>query len=119
MSWDGPVDMVNQFRFHPTARYAAGSSEPNRSGREAFAIYAGLLAPVVKACGGSIRVWHGQVHIEITGHDEPQWDEILVVRYPSRKQLIKLLSSPEFAHIHHHRAAAIADSRTFICTAAQ
>ncbi len=114
----GPIDMVNHFRFHETAHYPEGSDEPVRSGREAFAIYAQSLGPVLEAAGGCVRVWRGKVHYEITREGADTWDEMMVVRYPSKAALLGLFANPAFAAIHHHRAAALADSRTYICVPA-
>jgi len=116
-AFEGPIDMVNLFRFREQARYPDHLGEGHRSGREAFALYVSALGPILEACGGCTPVWRGSVHFDITGGGTDTWDEMLVMRYPSRHALLRLLRSPEFAAIHHHRAAAISDSRTFICTA--
>ena len=115
--FEGAIDMVNLFKFRDRARYPEGSGEPERSGREAFEVYARLLAPVVATCGGCEPIWRGRVHFDATGGGTDTWDEMLVMRYPSRQALIQLLRSPEFAAIHPHRSAAISDSQTFVCTA--
>jgi uncharacterized protein (DUF1330 family) len=112
---DGPIDMVNHFRFRETALYSPDSGEPTRSGREAFALYAQSLGPVLEAAGGCVRIWRGKVHFEITSEGADTWDEMMVVRYPSKAALLGLFANPAFAAIHHHRAAALADSRTYIC----
>lgn len=112
---DGPVDMFNQLRFHAQAQYPENSGESPCSGREAFARYAGLLAPLLAEFGGAVRVWQGRVHAELTRSSEP-WDVMMVVRYPNAAAVKGLLLHPGFHAIHHHREAAIADSRTYICT---
>lgn len=112
---DGPVDMFNQLRFHRTAHYPEASGKTPCSGREAFARYAELLTPLLAEFGGCLRIWQGQVHAELTRSGE-QWDVMMVVRYPNAAAVTGLLSHPGFHAIHPHREAAIADSRTFICT---
>jgi uncharacterized protein (DUF1330 family) len=117
LNHDGPVDMVNLFKFHDIAQYEEGSKEPERTGREAFATYVRELKPIVKPAGTGTEIWRGAVHFDLTANSTDTWDEMLVVRYPSRAALIDLLSSKAFHHIHHHRAAALADSKTWVCTA--
>jgi uncharacterized protein (DUF1330 family) len=113
---EGPIDMVNQFKFREQANYPDNREEPERTGMEAFSIYAQQLTPILEDCGGCIRLWEGEVHFDITGNGSDTWDLMMVVRYPSRKALMKLFSHPGFAKIHHHRQAALTDSRTYICT---
>lgn len=111
---DGPVDMFNQLRFHEVAQYAEAAGEKPCSGREAFARYAQLLGPLLAELGGCVRIWQGSVHGELTRSGEA-WDVMMVVRYPNPASVSGLLQHPGFHAIHHHREAAIADSRTWIC----
>jgi uncharacterized protein (DUF1330 family) len=113
---EGPVDMVNELKFRESAHYPEGSNQPERSGREAFAEYGKLLQPILELIGGTIPIWRGKVHYEITTDGLNTWDQIMVVRFPSKAALMTLLANPDFSRIHLHRAAAVSDSRTYICT---
>jgi len=115
---EGPIDMVNELKFHEAARYPEDSGEPARSGREAFAEYGKHLGSLLELMGGTEPIWRGRVHYEITTDSVDTWDQIMVIRFPSKTALIALLAKPEFSRIHMHRVAALSESRTYICTVA-
>jgi uncharacterized protein (DUF1330 family) len=118
LDYEGPVDMVNELKFREFAQYPEGSNEPERSGLEAFAEYGKLLQPMLDLIGGTLPIWRGKVHYEITTDGRNTWDQIMVVRFPSKAALMALLANPDFSRIHQHRAAAVSGSRTYICTSA-
>ena len=44
-----------------------------------------------------------------------QWDELLLVRYPSKAAFLGMLADPEYRAATVHRTAALADSRLIGC----
>lgn len=40
-----------------------------------------------------------------------QWDELLLVRYPSKEAFLSMIGDPEYQAATVHRTAALADSR--------
>jgi uncharacterized protein (DUF1330 family) len=99
---DGPVWMVNLMKYREVADYADGR-ESTISGREADDAYSPLdsLAAV-----GAAPVFFGDVDQQLLG-DEPKWDRIGVVKYPTRKSFIDMQSLPSFQKSHHHKDAGM------------
>ena len=42
---------------------------------------------------------------------EEDWDEVLVVKYPSKDAFIEMAMDPEYLEILKHRTAGVLDSR--------
>ena len=82
---DGPVWMVNLMRYKERAEYADGR-ETTLTGREADNEY--LPIGPLTAVGAEI-VFVADVEDQFIG-DEPPWDRIGVVRYPTRASFIAM-----------------------------
>jgi len=90
-----PVVMVNLLKF-------AGPD-----GAAHYQRYVAGVQPCLEAVGGSL-VYAGDVAQTVVGEDDSiQWDALVVVRYPSRAAFLTMISSPEYAEVHHHRTAAL------------
>lgn len=85
-------------------------------GRASYARYGEAVVPLVTEAGGQV-VWSGSCGDAVIGPQEGEWDAVLLVRYPSRRAFLDMISSPDYGQAHPHRAAAIADSRLIPCTA--
>jgi uncharacterized protein (DUF1330 family) len=96
------VWMVNLMKYREVADYADGR-ESTISGRDADDAYSPLdsLAAV-----GARPVFFGNVDQQLLG-DEPKWDRIGVVKYPTRKSFIDMQSLPSFQKSHHHKDAGM------------
>jgi uncharacterized protein (DUF1330 family) len=103
--WEGPVTMVNLLQFADQADYG-DADEPARSGLEAYALYAELAGPFVAGVGAEL-LYHGAVHHMLIGEDTEAWDDVLIVRYPSRQAFVDMISSADYHKITHHRTAAL------------
>ncbi|RRJ83951.1 DUF1330 domain-containing protein [Aestuariirhabdus litorea] len=102
-----PVVMLNLLSFRDQANYADGTQ---CSGREAYARYGkAALGPLGKA--GASVIWSGSARGTVIGPDEEQWDQVLLVRYPSVEAFLAMVTSAEYQAIVFHRSAALADSR--------
>ena len=99
---DGPVWMVNLMKYREVAEYADGR-QSSISGRDADDAYSPLdsLAAV-----GAMPVFFGDVDQQLLG-DEPKWDRIGVVKYPTRKSFIDMQSLPSFQKSHQHKDAGM------------
>ncbi len=99
---DGPVWMVNLMNYRDVADYADGR-ESTISGREADDIYApfGPLAAV-----GAEIVFVAEVADQLLG-DEPKWDRVAVVKYPTRRSFVEMQALPEFRDLHEHKDAGM------------
>ncbi len=103
--WEGPLTMVNLLKFADQADYADADEEPC-TGAEAYARYGQLAGPYVIATGATI-LYQGMVQFKVIGDDSEDWDEVLVVQYPSRQAFIDMIGNPEYQAITHHRTAAL------------
>ncbi len=105
-----PIVMINLLRFAAQANYHKDAPDTPCSGREAYARYSKSALPHVAGVGGEL-VWLGSVHAGLIQPTEEQWDEALLVRYPSIAAFVQMISNPEYQKITYHRAAALSDSR--------
>jgi uncharacterized protein (DUF1330 family) len=105
-----PVVMINLLRFRDQAAYPPDSNEAPRTGAEAYAHYGKLAWPHIGDAGARV-IWRGKVQgLPIAPPDE-DWDEALLVEYPSRKAFFDMISKPAYRALSMHRTAALADSR--------
>lgn len=111
-----PICMVNLLKFKDRATYADGS-EPELSGREAYARYAEGVRACLAAVGGKVR-FGGAVTGLLLGEVEELWDMVAVAEYPSRKAMFAMVQSPEYQAITKHREAGLAGQLN-ICTSAR
>jgi uncharacterized protein (DUF1330 family) len=107
---DTPLLMLNLLRYKPQAEYAADSSHSPCSGREAYGRYSQTAIRKVRGVGGEVQVMAAAQASLIAPADE-QWDDLLLVRYPSKAAFLGMLADPEYQAATEHRSAAIADSR--------
>jgi uncharacterized protein (DUF1330 family) len=102
---DAPVVMVNLLKFK-----TAG-------GVESYARYAQEVAPHLERVGGTVRYVGAAPAFVIGDGDRPWWDAILVVEYPTPQAFIDMVTTPEYAKVHEHRATAL-DRGDLIATSA-
>lgn len=107
---DASIVMLNLLRFRERADYGAGSAEPGASGREAYARYSRGVMPLLLEVGGR-PLWMGRARASVIAPADETWDEVLLVYYPSRRAFLRMVKSPAYQAVMHHRTAAIADSR--------
>ncbi|MEY8828036.1 DUF1330 domain-containing protein [Sedimentitalea sp. XS_ASV28] len=104
---EGPVHMLNLVRLRAQAEYEDGSVA---SGREAYASYGRLSAPVFARVGGRI-VWRGSLEQVVIGPQDEQWDLCFIAEYPQPGAFLEMLKDAEYRAAMVHRQAAVADSR--------
>ena len=102
---DGPVWMINLMRYKDQAEYVDGR-ETQLSGREADDEYTpvGPLAAV-----GAEIVYAADVEDQLLG-DEPKWDRVAVVKYPTRASFIAMQERQDFQTAHEHKEAGMAET---------
>jgi uncharacterized protein (DUF1330 family) len=99
----GPVVMVNLVRFK------AASADGEGSGWDAYLRYSKGFAALMKAAGVTI-LWAGKVEAAALGDlDGRPWDYVVLVRYPSRRAFLDILTSPEYALANRHRENGVED----------
>jgi uncharacterized protein (DUF1330 family) len=103
---DEPVVMLNLLRFREVAE--SGRGVDGMSGRDAYRVYGERFAELGQSHGGA-PIWVGEALRSIIGAE--QWDMVLLVRYPTRRQFVEMVRDPAYQKIAPIRAAALADSR--------
>jgi uncharacterized protein (DUF1330 family) len=103
---DEPVVMLNLLRYRAVA--LPGFGVDGLSGREAYGVYGRAFAELHPRFGGE-PFWMGRGLNAVIGEEE--WDIIVLVRYPTRRQFVAMLNDPDYQRIAPIRAAALADSR--------
>lgn len=108
---DAPVVMLNMLRYREAAE--SGFGVDGLSGREAYGVYGKAFAKLQPRFGGD-PIWMGRalnslIPAQDGGLDD--WDIVILVRYPTRRQFVEMMSDPDYQAIAPIRAAALADSR--------
>jgi uncharacterized protein (DUF1330 family) len=92
---DTPVVMVNLLQF----KQAGGLERYLQYGRE--------VAPHLDRVGATIRYGGTAPAVIIGQGQQPWWDAILIVEYPTPAAFIEMVTDPDYAKAHEHRAAAL------------
>ena len=106
----GPIVMINLLRYREQADYPAGFDATPCSGREAYLRYSAVALHKVAEVGGKL-VWMGSVKGAVIAPEGEEWDDAVLVYYPSRQAFLDMLSQPDYRAAAVHRSAALADSR--------
>ena len=100
---NGPVVMVNLLRFK------AESADGDGSGWDAYSRYSKAIARLLKEVAGTI-FWAGNVEGAAYGDLKAKHRQfVALVRYPSRKAFLKMVTSPEYAQANVHRENGVDD----------
>ena len=105
-----PVVMLNLLRYADTANDGSG-----RTGREAYQHYGELVIPMLEARGAGFIVY-ATTEQTVIGPADEEWDEMILVQYPSRAAFIDMITSADYLAAHVHREAGLADSRLVATT---
>ncbi|NNE72124.1 MAG: DUF1330 domain-containing protein [Acidimicrobiales bacterium] len=103
---DGPIYMVNLLKFKDKAEYEDGR-ETDLTGRQAYELYGQAVAHVLPNHGAKF-VFAGDVTFLMLGQVEELWDEIAIVSYPSRADLVAMSNSEVWQEASVHRTAGLA-----------
>ena len=102
---DEPIYMVNLLKFKDKAEYKDGR-KTNLTGREAYKIYAEFVKNHLQNIGGDL-ILHTDVTRIAVGEVEELWDTVAIAQYPSRRKMLEMMMSPEYAEISVHRTAGL------------
>ena len=111
---DPAFDLIHLMRFHDVAQYEEGTDEPERSGQEAWELYQSSGTPG-SADIGIYTTGTFVVQGTLIG-DGRAWDEVVLVRMPSRAGFQALLDDEGRVAGRYHRLAALADNYSMITT---
>ena len=109
-----PMVLINLLRY----RQRADVPGRHLTGRQAYQRYARAVAPMLMAVGAR-PIWRGKGRFVLIGPAGEQWDEIILVAYPSRSAFERLVNLPGFRACAGLRTAALEDSRLIAVTAPQ
>jgi hypothetical protein len=104
-----PVYMLNMIRFFPELRRWEGAPEFDGTPEEANAYYEKSLTKLwlkhasYPMVGGKVE---GQ-NLIATQPDQPDWSTAEMVRYPSRRRFLKLLSDPSYGPLEPYKFMAL------------
>ena len=92
---DAPVLMVNLLKFKA------------QGGLESYQRYGLEVAPHLERVGAAVRYAGTAPAVIIGAGERPWWDAILIVEYPTPQAFIDMVTTPEYAKVHEHRAAGL------------
>ena len=101
--------MVNLIKYRTNAKYADGR-QTDLTGEQANAMYAPIK--FIAQIGGKVD-FVGQVS-EQMGNMKPRWDEVAIVRYPSRSKFFEMVTNPEFQERAVHKDAGLEVSHVLL-----
>jgi uncharacterized protein (DUF1330 family) len=105
-----PVYMLNLMRFHPQLRRYEGSLADNQLSPEASnKHYEDVVIPMLLKTGG-YPVYAGQAQGSNVLVHEPgldDWSRVLVVRYPSRRAFMELVTDPAYREVAPYKLMAL------------
>ena len=110
--------LINLLKYKDWADYPEGTVTEKLTGREAYERYSDLCIPFVNEVGG-VPMWRGDLAANLIGPEDEDWDEILIMQYPSRSAFEKMVANPDYQAVVFHRTAAVADSRLYGATSPQ
>ena len=107
---DTPIVMVNLLRFREKALYPQGSSFEGCTGRQAYRRYMDTAVEKLSEVGAK-PIWMSKALAGIIAPSDEQWDQVLLVRYPSVDAFMTMIKKPDYLAATVHREAALEDSR--------
>jgi uncharacterized protein (DUF1330 family) len=110
-----PVVMLNLLRYRARAEYPPGTETEPRTGRQAWEEYSRHMLPIFTKIRAR-PVFRAEAGVTLIGPQDPRWDEVLIVEYPSRGTIEGMIASPEYQSAMVHRIAALEDARLIACT---
>jgi len=103
---DEPVVMLNLLKYREIAK--SGFGVDGLSGQQAYSEYGRQFAELGPRFGGE-PIWMGRGLHSIIGDED--WDVVILVRYPTRRQFVDMTQDPDYLKIAPIRSAALQDSR--------
>lgn len=96
-----PIYTVNLYEFHDVAVYREGSPFTG-TGTEAYDRFSEVMLKLM-----AVRASHPVFGSNWADTSSSEWDRIVVVRYRSRRDLVELFATNEFAAASLHKWASI------------
>ena len=103
---DTPITMLNLLKFKEKAEYEDGR-DTDLTGEQAYAIYSEEVIEHLKKVGGEVS-FGGSINRLMLGEVEELWDKAFIVKYPSKKAMLKMVTDPDYLESNKHREAGLA-----------
>jgi uncharacterized protein (DUF1330 family) len=110
--------MINLLRFREWADYPPDTRTEKHTGREAYELYSQHAMKYLAEVGGR-PIWRGEARYSVIAPAEEQWDEAILVEYPSRGAFERMIVSDGYQSGLYLRTAALEDSRLIATVAPQ
>ena len=109
---DPAFELIHVMDFHEIAQYEEGADEPERTGEEAWEMYAVNGSEAAQRVG-SYPTALFLVQGVLSGDDRP-WDQVQIVHMPSLQGFLALLDDETRQAGSYHREAALAHNYSLI-----
>jgi len=109
-----PLVMINLLKYRDVAAYAEDSEFGACSGKEAYLRYGAVAIQKVMGLGGKLLLGVEMQQVFI-GNDADDWDDVMIVYYPSRRAFLTMLQMPDYQAAHVHRDAGLLRTRLLQC----
>ena len=120
---DTPLFVLNLLRFRDQAHYGDGIAPAGATGRECFLQgYMPAFAQVAAAVGveGVHPIFIGEAVGSFIRADDPAWDVVAIIQYPSGDAFRRIALSPEYGAIAApYQDASLETSRLIGCAPGQ
>ncbi|MFT4582125.1 MAG: hypothetical protein ACI915_002783 [Gammaproteobacteria bacterium] len=104
------ITMLNLLAYRDMADYSKHPNETACSGKQAYERYSNAVSPLLKVHAAKV-VFMGAASPTIIGPEIEQWDDVMLVEYPTPAAFIAMATSEAYLALSHHRSAALRDSR--------
>ena len=91
----GTIVMINLLRFRQRAVYPPDFDARPCTGGDAYQRYAEVALEKVHAAGGR-ALWLGNVALSVIAPEGEEWNEAVLVEYPSRKAFLDMIGDPDW-----------------------
>ncbi|MCP4161355.1 MAG: DUF1330 domain-containing protein [Deltaproteobacteria bacterium] len=105
-NYKGPVVMVNLLKFK---RVDGKTNESYKS----YQKYMHKTAPFLKKVNGKL-IYIGELAQVFIGDDSDNWDLCLLVKYPSGKAFIEMITDQEYLKIQNYRENSLENSALLV-----
>jgi hypothetical protein len=104
-----PFYMLNLMRYYPELRRIPGAPEFKGTPQESNARYEAAVRPMLLRIGGYPLFAGTPQGKNLIEHDPTldDWSRLLLVRYPSRRAFMRLLSQPQYREIEPYKVMAL------------
>ena len=108
---EGPIVMVNMLKFKPRAEYPEDfEGKTDVSGREAYGRYQHAFTVKIAEVSQAEVLYEGPVQQVFIGEEntpETEWDRMLIVRYPDKKNFLAMMANEDYKKALVHRYAGL------------